>query len=263
MDSGIATQSNRDDLRNERDRFVAFAFSVADAFVELDASNKVVYAAGAAKALAGHESDDLIGRNFQDLISPDDHELLQSAHATAQQQGRCGPLHLRMIQGNGKTLRLEVRGANLPEHSDGLFLSFIQDDGPAAAKPINEKSGIKPVTFAANEIVFDENSPADTAYILRKGAVDIRIGTRTSNPNTLITIETGEVFGELALLENRAHTAAAIATTKCEALALPRAEFIKRLNATDLVMKTLIQHLIRGVRETTAKYDDLRKVNWS
>jgi hypothetical protein len=41
------------DMRAERDRFVAFAFAAADAFLELDSDYKVIYAVGATQWLAG------------------------------------------------------------------------------------------------------------------------------------------------------------------------------------------------------------------
>ena len=49
------------DLRYERDRFVAFAFASADAFLELDTDRVIRYASGAVQWLAGAKPEDLEG----------------------------------------------------------------------------------------------------------------------------------------------------------------------------------------------------------
>ena len=60
------------DVRRDRDRFVAFAFSAADAFVELDSEQKIRYATGAITALTGLDGNVLVGRSFEELILPAD-----------------------------------------------------------------------------------------------------------------------------------------------------------------------------------------------
>ena len=56
MASDIVTATRRDplgELRHDRDRFVALAFSSADLLFELDRDGRVVFAAGAVGALIG------------------------------------------------------------------------------------------------------------------------------------------------------------------------------------------------------------------
>lgn len=118
---------------------------------------------------------------------------------------------------------------------------------------MSEKLALNRRTFEANDTIFDTGHPADTVYILGSGAVEIRVGTRGDNPRTLTKIKVGDVFGELALLEGRSHEAAAIALEKSEVLEVPREEFIKRLNASDPVMKTVVNHLVSRLREMTSE----------
>ena len=91
---------------------------------------------------------------------------------------------------------------------------------------MSENTTFSRKTFEPNHTIFDEGDPADTVFILRSGAVEIRIGTLGEHPRTLTKIKVGDVFGELALLENRSHGAAAIALEKSEVLEVPREEFI-------------------------------------
>ncbi|MBT7759769.1 MAG: PAS domain-containing protein, partial [Rhodospirillaceae bacterium] len=102
------------EVRRDRDRFVAFAFSAADAFVELDDEQKIRYATGAIKTLINMDGGDLVGQNFLDLIVPDDRAMMAAGCEMAVKQGRCGPLRLRLLSGTGDPLRLELRGTYLP-----------------------------------------------------------------------------------------------------------------------------------------------------
>jgi CRP-like cAMP-binding protein len=122
---------------------------------------------------------------------------------------------------------------------------------------LSDKPIFKQKTFEADQTIFDEGSPAEWVYILKSGAVDIRTGTRGDNPSTLMTIMVGQVFGELALLERRSHHAAAIATKPTVALEIPREAFIDRLNASDPVMKVVVNHLVQVLQEMSEKADAL------
>ncbi len=85
----MAIQKPRDDaapvreIKVERDRFVAFAFSAAEILFELDSDCRITFSTGATAAILGRTADALIGLAFEDLIAPTDRrlvgELLHSA----------------------------------------------------------------------------------------------------------------------------------------------------------------------------------------
>ncbi len=120
------------EVRRDRDRFVAFAFSAADAFIELDSEHKVRYVTGAVNALTGKEGSSLNGQNFLDLIVPEERAMVSAGFDIAIKQGRCGPMHLRLLQGNGEPLFLEMRGTYLPINGGGLFLSLNRGNAAVA-----------------------------------------------------------------------------------------------------------------------------------
>jgi len=66
-------------LREERDRFVGFAFSNADVLLELDDNSKVLWAGGAVKSLLGVDNKALTGRPLAALLAPTDAILLKAA----------------------------------------------------------------------------------------------------------------------------------------------------------------------------------------
>ncbi len=117
-------------------------------------------------------------------------------------------------------------------------------------------------TFERNRLIFDEGDPADSVYILRSGSVEIRIGNRGDHPQKLTQINEGDVFGELALLENRSHAAAAITLEKSEVLEVSRDEFLKRLNASDPVMKAVVNHLVSRLKLVTGELVERSSAPW-
>lgn len=66
-------------LREERDRFVGFAFAHADMLVELDRNGTVLWANGALRSMLGMDANDLIGEPFARLVSPADAVLVRAS----------------------------------------------------------------------------------------------------------------------------------------------------------------------------------------
>ncbi len=68
-----------DRLREERDRFVGFAFSNADVLLELDETSKVLWAGGAVKSILGVDTADLTNKPLADILTTADAILLKTA----------------------------------------------------------------------------------------------------------------------------------------------------------------------------------------
>ncbi len=111
-------------LRDERDRFVAFAFCAADILIELDDAHRVVFAAGAVSAIAGQSTDSLVGVEVLSLIAspsrPALEELLDAIHAGR----RLEPMVVRLRHGRSNSAPLLVVGYRVPDLGGRVFLSF-------------------------------------------------------------------------------------------------------------------------------------------
>ena len=80
------TPASINTLREDRDRFVALAFSWADVLLELDADARIVYAAGAVEVLAGRSARSLIGTTEQVIVEgySEETELLLKGRSSRQ-----------------------------------------------------------------------------------------------------------------------------------------------------------------------------------
>lgn len=78
--------------------------------------------------------------------------------------------------------------------------------------------------FQPNEILFCEYEPGNDFYLIKEGKVKI---TKTvgSSIKTLDVLETGDILGEMAILEEQPRSATAIAVTEVKALNFNRANF--------------------------------------
>ncbi|HJP19974.1 MAG: bifunctional diguanylate cyclase/phosphodiesterase [Alphaproteobacteria bacterium] len=124
MSKSAGSTGSHLDMKAERDRFVAFAFSAADAFLEIDASRAVRYAVGATIWLTGEDGGALLGRPFLDLVARRDRRLVRAALSTAERQGRFGPINVRIKRSGDKPAQVALFGTYLPLDGGRIFMAL-------------------------------------------------------------------------------------------------------------------------------------------
>ena len=107
-------------------------------------------------------------------------------------------------------------------------------------------SETNPRVCEAGEAIFREYDMGSEMYVLLEGQVEITIG-----PNVVETLGPGEPFGEMALIDQAARTATAIAKTDCKLAVIPEKRF--------LFMVAQTPHFALQIMKVMA--DRLRKMN--
>lgn len=110
-------------LRDERDRFVGFAFAAADLLLEVAKSGRILFAAGAAKALTGSDAGHLIGKSFASLITEDDRKVAEEALKRVSDEGRAEPITVAFAHSDGDTVHATLSGCRLPEKDDSVYFA--------------------------------------------------------------------------------------------------------------------------------------------
>jgi len=119
-------------MRAERNRFVAFAFTAAEVFLEVDQDFVVRYAAGATQSLLGRDEADLVGATLTSL-SPAAGETLKALLQFGQSHGRFGPRRLHLEpEPPGHAVTVEVSGTYIADSSGRFYLALRRALGPAA-----------------------------------------------------------------------------------------------------------------------------------
>jgi len=77
---------------------------------------------------------------------------------------------------------------------------------------------ISVIRCSPNEIIFEENDPGDSLFLIAEGSVKISKRGRAGQQETLAYLMEGDFFGEMALLTGEMRTADVVAATDVVAL---------------------------------------------
>lgn len=113
-----------DNLKTERDRFVALAFCWADFLLEVDLDEVVVFAGGPWKGLVGIDPNDLKGRKLSEIVHAEDLGLMKSLLGVARRQGRIEDVDIRFQGQRSTALPIGFAGYFLEDLDNHYFLAM-------------------------------------------------------------------------------------------------------------------------------------------
>ena len=102
-------------------------------------------------------------------------------------------------------------------------------------------------TFEPGETVFYQGESGAGMYIIESGLVSIVLNLPNEDPLKLTDLEEGDFFGELALLDESARSADAIAQTPCTLIGFFRPDLLNLLERTPRLGAHLLLELSRIV----------------
>ena len=140
-----------------------------------------------------------------------------------------------------------------------IFSSLTEGELDAVA------SLLEPSQPAAGEVIFKEGDVAGGLYIVSSGRVVVKTRVSVDVEKTLLTLRSGDVFGELSLITGEGRTATAIAEENTELLRLTPAQFDTVVQDSPVIgtklMKYLLTTLANRLNVTTSLYR--KAVSWN
>jgi CRP-like cAMP-binding protein len=140
-----------------------------------------------------------------------------------------------------------------------IFKDLSEEELARVGKLCSEKN------FSADELIFIEHTEGDEMFLLLEG--EVRISLEMANEDEampLVTLGSGEVFGELSVVDDSPRSATARAGTDCRCLVLKKEDFDRLIEEDhDLgfsVMRNVARLVSRRVRNTNQKILD--NVSW-
>jgi CRP-like cAMP-binding protein len=124
----------------------------------------------------------------------------------------------------------------------------------AGSKP--EEAFMQDVSFKAGDTIITEGEQGDTAYFIVTGSVEVSIG-QGAKARPLGVLQTGEVFGEMSLIEPGPRSATIKAVTDTRCLVISYGQFFEAIEDSPEravgFMKTLVKRLRQMIQliETT------------
>jgi CRP/FNR family cyclic AMP-dependent transcriptional regulator len=111
--------------------------------------------------------------------------------------------------------------------------------------------------FTQDEIIFQEGSVGGTMMIIASGEVRVSQKMSSDSEEALIILKKGDIFGEMALLEELPRSATVIAHTNAITLEISREDFLDYIrkdcqNGVNILLK-LGKILSSRLRETNVK----------
>jgi CRP/FNR family transcriptional regulator, cyclic AMP receptor protein len=97
--------------------------------------------------------------------------------------------------------------------------------------------------FKAGDIIFKEGDPATELYVIQKGRVGIQ-----ANNRILDTLDANTIFGEMALIDGKPRSAAAIAMTDVTLVPVSEKQFLFLVSQTPFFALKLMRVLAGRLR---------------
>jgi CRP-like cAMP-binding protein len=95
-------------------------------------------------------------------------------------------------------------------------------------------------TYEADEVIFCEYEPGEELFIIKSGRVKIS-KIETATEKTLAILGPGDIFGEMAIIEQKPRSATAVTLEKTEVLVIHRDNFQSILQSRPEFLVRLIQ----------------------
>ena len=111
-------------------------------------------------------------------------------------------------------------------------------------------------TYHRGETIFHKGDPGDSLYLITDGQVKIVLPSEAGEEMTLGVLQTGDMFGELALFDGLPRSATMVAVENTEVLLLYRDDFLGFVGRNPEVATALLGVLSRRLRATNEWIED-------
>ncbi|MGP1276074.1 MAG: patatin-like phospholipase family protein [Caulobacterales bacterium] len=131
------------------------------------------------------------------------------------------------------------------------FLPFLNRLEKAALKAVEAE--VEWFCLPAGQTLFEAGDPADAFYLVRSGALAAFRNGADGLPELVGHIRAGEPIGEMALVEDRPHSAHVYALRDCELIRLPKTAFDRLTRRHPSLMRELARMMLFRLRGGTLR----------
>jgi CRP-like cAMP-binding protein len=111
--------------------------------------------------------------------------------------------------------------------------------------------------FRRGEVIFHQGDVGDSLQVVSSGSVKIVLASAEGEEAIIATLQPGDFFGELALLDGAPRSTTATAIEPTETLTLPREQFIELLGRDPQIAQALLHALAGELRRLTSHVEEL------
>src|SRR5437867_3841915 len=113
---------------------------------------------------------------------------------------------------------------------------------------------IQELSFAPGQQIFQEGDPGDGVYVVKEGVVQISATLHNGERHIFSQVMPGDVFGEMAVLDDQPRSACASVDRQTMVYFVPRQPMVNLLKHSPDLSITLVQEISGRLREFNRQY---------
>jgi EAL domain-containing protein (putative c-di-GMP-specific phosphodiesterase class I)/CRP-like cAMP-binding protein len=130
----------------------------------------------------------------------------------------------------------------LPSTKPYLPEAVLVSHPELAAEP-----GCNVCTFAPGEMIFTEGSPADSAYVIESGYVEVFVGPE-AEAIQLNILGPGDIFGEMGIIDASPRSASTKAISHCRCIVVAASQIAERIASATPMVRLLMSMALHRTR---------------
>jgi len=134
-----------------------------------------------------------------------------------------------------------------------IFQDLSEDELRLVAKAAFERA------YREQATLFLENMPGEVMYIIKSGSVDLSKRTVSGEDKTFVTLQPGEFFGEMSLIDENPRSASATVRSGGELIVLSKKSFRELIASHPAVAAKLLYNILRVVNQRLRRMTELIK----
>jgi CRP/FNR family transcriptional regulator, cyclic AMP receptor protein len=103
------------------------------------------------------------------------------------------------------------------------------------------------------QLLFSQDDPAEAVYLVVSGRIAITLVTPDGRELVINDMQPGDLFGELAWLQDRKRTASAVAREPSEVVCIPGPVFLAQLDTDPQLMRQLLHTVAKRLRSSSER----------
>lgn len=108
------------------------------------------------------------------------------------------------------------------------------------------------LNFESGDIIFEKGDAALCAYLIHDGEVDVFL-EKDGVIEIIDTLEPGEIFGEMALVDDKPHSAGAMAKGSTTCIMVSKSVLEHQIKATTPLMQAMVKLFVKRLRRSASE----------
>jgi CRP-like cAMP-binding protein len=104
-------------------------------------------------------------------------------------------------------------------------------------------------TYQRGEVIVREGETASGCFLIASGRVEVVKAEESPHPTVLGTLNAGEIFGEMAVIDDHPRSASVRAIEETECVAIGRTEFLEALQRRPQIAVRMLPVLVQRLRQ--------------